>query len=270
MPEATSDGVTIHYEVSGEGPAVVLLHGFPDTGDCWRHQVPALTSAGYRVIVPDLRGYGRSDKPEDKDAYNIVYLVGDVVSVLDHAGAERAHVVGHDWGAGVAWAFAMFVPDRVDRLCVLSVGNPQTFLRTFEQREKSWYMLLFEHEGIAEQWLSDDNWANLRAWGRHPDIDAVVKELETSGSLTPALNYYRANIGAAVWAVPPPAFPSVRAATMGIWSTEDIALTEIQMTDSAPSVETTFRYERIEGAGHWMQLDAPQRVNELLIDFFSS
>jgi pimeloyl-ACP methyl ester carboxylesterase len=270
MPDATNDGVTIHYEVTGEGTPVVLLHGFPDTGECWRHQVPALVSAGYQVIVPDLRGYGRSDKPEGADAYNIIFLVGDVVGILDHLGVERAHVVGHDWGAGLAWTLAMFSPERVERLCVLSVGSPTTFLRTYAQREKSWYMLLFEHEGIAEQWLRGDDWAGLRDWGQHPDIDTVVKELDSSGSLTPGLNYYRANLGAASWVGPPPALPKVTAPTMGIWSTGDFALTERQMTDSAAQVEGTFRYERIEGAGHWLQLDAPQRVNELLVDFLSS
>ena len=268
MPKAMNDGVGIHYEVTGAGTPVILLHGFPDTGACWRHQVPALAAAGHQVLVPDLRGYGSSDKPDGVDAYNIVHLAGDVASVLDHAGAPRAHVVGHDWGAAVAWAFAMFAPERVDRLCVLSVGHPATFLRTYEQREKSWYMLLFEHEGIAEQWLRDDDWANLRAWGHHPDVDAVIGELERSGALTPGLSYYRANVPASSWVEPRGPLPRVAAPTMGLWSTGDFALTEVQMTDSAAAVDE-FRYERVEGAGHWLQLDAPDRVNELLVDFLA-
>ena len=190
------NGVGIEYEVTGDdGPPVVLLHGFPDSGRLWRHQVPALADAGFKVIVPDLRGYGRSDKPAEVDAYTMDLLVGDVLAVLGDAGAERAHVVGHDWGAGVAWATALMAAERVERLVALSVGHPATFFADgFEQHEKSWYMLLFQFPGIAEEWLSGNDWANFRAWGHHPDIDAAIAELETNGSLTPGLNYYRANI----------------------------------------------------------------------------
>jgi pimeloyl-ACP methyl ester carboxylesterase len=267
MPEATNDGVTIHYEVTGEGRPVLLLHGFPDTGALWRHQVPALVAAGFQAIVPDLRGYGRSDKPKEVDAYSVLHLAGDAIAVLDDLGVARAHVVGHDWGAAVAWALGIFAQDRVDHLAVLSVGNPATFLRTIEQREKSWYMLLFQYEGIAEQWLSDDGWANFKSWGHHPDADRVTAELEVDGSLTPALNYYRANIAPASWVGARSEFPKVTAPTMGIWSSGDMALTEVQMTDSAQGVDATFRYERVEGPGHWLQLEAPDRVNELLVDF---
>ena len=124
---ASNEGIEIHYEVTGEGPPVVLLHGFPDTGNLWRHQVAALAEAGFQVITPDLRGFGLSDKPTDVDAYNVLSLAGDVVAVLDDAGVERAHVVGHDWGAALSWVMASFLPDRVDHLAVLSVGHPTTF-----------------------------------------------------------------------------------------------------------------------------------------------
>ena len=127
MATANNDGVDIHYEVTGGGPPVVLLHGFPDSSRLWRHQVPALADAGFRVIVPDMRGYGGSAKPTDVDAYNILHLVADVGAVLTDAGATQSHVVGHDWGAAVAWALASVAPDAVDRLAVLSVGHPSTF-----------------------------------------------------------------------------------------------------------------------------------------------
>jgi pimeloyl-ACP methyl ester carboxylesterase len=253
--------------VTGEGRPVLLLHGFPDTGALWRHQVAALAGAGFQAVVPDLRGFGRSDKPEGVEAYSILHLVGDALAVLDDAGLERVHVVGHDWGAAVAWTLAMFAPDRVDHLVVLSVGFPSTFLRTLEQREKSWYMLLFQHEGVAEHWLRDDDWANFRTWAQHPDADAVTSELEASGALTPALNYYRANLPPESWAGPPAALPQVAAPTMGIWSSGDMALTEAQMTDSSAGVAGEFRYVRVEGPGHWLQLEAPEQVNELLLDF---
>src|SRR4051794_14191208 len=157
------DGVGIEFEVTGEGRDVVLLHGFPDSGRLWRNQVPALVDAGCRVIVPDQRGYGKSDQPTEVSAYGVPFLVGDVLAVMDALGAERASIVGHDWGAAVAWALAAFVPDRAERLVALSVGHTNAFFGAgYEQREKSWYMLLFQFEGLAEKWLSANDWANLR------------------------------------------------------------------------------------------------------------
>jgi pimeloyl-ACP methyl ester carboxylesterase len=264
---ADSGGVGIHYEVTGEGRPVVLLHGFPDSGRLWRNQVGPLVEAGFKVIVPDMRGYGSSDKPATVDAYNILFAVADVGAVLDDAGIERAHVVGHDWGAAVAWVLAAVAPDRVDHLVTLSVGHPSTFRAGgYEQHEKSWYMLLFQFEGVAEHWLSDNGWANLRDWGRHPDADAVIAELEDNGSLTPGLNWYRATIPPESYISAPLELPSIVAPTMGVWSSGDMALTEGQMTRSASQVSGPWRYERLDGPGHWMQLEAPDEVNRLLID----
>ena len=265
---AQSGGAAIDYEVTGKGRPVVLLHGFPDSGRLWRHQVAPLADAGFKVIVPDMRGYGASEKPAEVDAYNILHLVADVGAVLDAAGVDRAHVVGHDWGAAVAWALAAVVPERVDHLAALSVGHPSSFRDGgFEQYEKSWYMLLFQFEGIAEHWLSDDGWARFRDWGGHPDADAVIAELEANQSLTPGLNWYRANVPPESYIAPPLVLPPVAAPTMGVWSSGDIALTEGQMTRSASHVSGPWRYERLDGPGHWMQLEAPNEVNRLLLDF---
>jgi pimeloyl-ACP methyl ester carboxylesterase len=267
MSRVDAGGIGIDYQVTGQGRPVVLLHGFPDSGRLWRHQVPALAGAGFQVIVPDLRGYGRSGKPEAVEAYSMSLLAGDVMAVLADLQIARAHMVGHDWGAGLAWALASLAPGSVDHLAVLSVGHPATFLRTLEQRQKSWYMLLFQFPGIAERWLTEDNWANFRRWAGHPDTDQVISELEVGGSLTPGLNWYRANVPPESWTGPPPQLPPVTASAMGIWSTGDIALTEVQMTDSAENVAGPWRYERLDGPGHWMQLQAPDRINELLLDF---
>ena len=265
---AESGGASIEYEVTGEGRPVILLHGFPDSGRLWRHQIAPLADAGFKVIVPDMRGYGASDKPTEVDAYNILFLLADVGAVLDQVGVERAHVIGHDWGASVAWALAAVVPDRVDHLVALSVGHPASFRAGgYEQHEKSWYMLLFQFPDIAEQWLSNDNWANFRDWAGHPDSDAVIAELEANGSLTPGLNWYRANIPPASYIAPPVTLPPIPAPTMGVWSSGDMALTEGQMTRSRAHISGQWRYERLEGPGHWMQLEAPQDVNRLLIDF---
>jgi len=267
MGRVNVDGVGIEYQVTGEGRPVVLLHGFPDSGRLWRHQVPALAGAGFQVIVPDLRGYGRSDQPEAVEAYSLLLLAGDVMAILAELEITRAHVVGHDWGAALAWGLASLVPDTVDHLVALSVGHPATFRRTPQQLEKSWYMLLFQFPGIAERWLTEDNWASLRNWARHPDADQVIADLEATGSLTPGLNWYRANVPPESWVEPPLKLPPVQAPTMGVWSTGDPALTEIQMTDSAENVAGPWRYERLDGPGHWMQLDAPEAVNALLLDF---
>ena len=265
---AEHDGVGIEYEVTGEGRPVILLHGFPDSGRVWRHQVPALAAAGFQVIVPDLRGYGRSDKPAEVAAYGMGPLLADVIGVLDQAGAERAHLVGHDWGAAVAWALATFYPGRVDHLAALSVGHPGAFAGAgLAQREKSWYMLLFQFQGVAERWLSDNDWANFRAWGGHPDADQVIADLEAAGSLTPGLNWYRAIVPPESLLAPRTELPPVQAPTMGVWSTGDIALTEAQMTGSAERVSGPWRYEVLRDVGHWMQVEAPEAVNRLLVDF---
>ena len=267
MSRVEVDGVGIEYEVTGQGRPVVLLHGFPDSGRLWRHQVPALAAAGFRVIVPDLRGYGRSDKPEAIEAYSMAFLAADVLAVLADLDIARAHVVGHDWGAALAWGLASLAPGRVDHLAVLSVGHPATFRRTPQQREKSWYMLLFQFPGIAERWLADNDWANFRNWANHPDAEKVIADLEANGSLTPGLNWYRANVHPRLLIEPPPQLPAVTVPVMGVWSTGDMALTEVQMTDSAQNVSGPWRYERLDGPGHWMQLDAPDQVNALLVDF---
>jgi pimeloyl-ACP methyl ester carboxylesterase len=262
----------VALEVAAHGPEdgtpVLLLHGFPDSGRVWRHQVPALSDAGFRVVVPDLRGYGDSDKPTSVEAYKASRLIGDIVGVLDHLGLGRAHVVGHDWGASLAWGLTLFVPDRVDHLAVLSVGHPTSFRSAgLEQKMRSFYMLLFLFEGVAERWLSADDWANFRRWAGHPDADAVIADLEKNGSLIPALNYYRANTTAKSWVERPPKYPPVEVPTMGIWSSDDGALTEAQMTGSAEHVAGEWRYERVDGTGHWLQLEAPETVNRLLLDF---
>jgi pimeloyl-ACP methyl ester carboxylesterase len=261
-------GVGIEYQVAGEGRPVILLHGFPDSSRLWRNQVPTLVDAGFQVITPDLRGYGASDKPEGVDPYHLLLLASDVTAVLDDLGLATAHVVGHDWGAALAWVVATFLPERVDHLVAMSVGHPAAFasVEGFEQREKSWYMLLFQFEGVAERWLAQ----NGQAWCKHPDFDAVWADLQRDGSLTPGLNWYRANVPPESYVTPPMDFPPVSAPTMGIWSSGDFALTEAQMQNSAAQCSGPFRYERIDGPGHWMQLEAPDRVNELLIDFLPS
>jgi pimeloyl-ACP methyl ester carboxylesterase len=256
-------------EGPADGPPVLLLHGFPDSADLWRHQIPVLANAGFRVIAPDQRGFGQSDKPEGVDNYALPTLLGDVVGVLANLGVERTHIVGHDWGALVAWIFAMSFPDRVDRLAALSVGAPGgRSIDDIEQQEKSWYMLFFQHEGLAEEALQRDDWRLFRAWLRNAaDVDRYLADLSRPGALTAGLNWYRANARPEImFGGGRTGLPEVQAPTLGIWSTGDAYLTERQMTASADEVKGPWRYERIEGPSHWIPLDAPDRVNELLLD----
>jgi pimeloyl-ACP methyl ester carboxylesterase len=263
-----SSGVALDVQVEGEGRPVVLVHGWPDTKRLWTKQVPALVAAGYQAISYDQRGYGASDKPEGIDAYSIPFLAIDVTAVLDHLGIEKAHLVGHDWGAAVVWATAAFAPERVDHLVAMSVGHPSAFANMgMEQRQKSWYMLLFQFHPQAEQWLTMNDGANFREFSQHPDFDAVYAEVLANESLTPGLNYYRANVTPDALVGPPLELPAIQAPTMGMWSSGDFALTEEQMTASAKYCAGPFRYERIDGPGHWMQWEAPDKVNALLVDF---
>jgi pimeloyl-ACP methyl ester carboxylesterase len=264
------DGVELAVEVAGDGPAVLLLHGFPDSGRLWRDQVPSLTDAGLRAIVPDLRGFGASEAPAAVEDYRIGRSVADMVAVLDQLGVERARVVGHDWGAAVAWAMALLAPDRVERLAVLSVGHPATrALREIEDREKAWYMLLFQF-AEAEEILAKDDWALARQWtASHPDAEDVLADLQRPGRLTAGLNWYRANLHPRTELAPARQLPPVKVPVLGLWSDGDRYLLEHGMTRSERFVAGPWRYERIEGASHWMQRDATQRVNQLLGEFLA-
>ena len=269
MRRIAGDGLTLAVLDEGEGTPVLLLHGFPDSSYLWRNQVPALVEAGMRVIAPDLRGFGESDKPTAVEEYAISRSVADLVAVLDALDVEGTHVVGHDWGAAVAWAFAAFVPLRVDKLVAMSVGHPNTFReRSIEQREKSWYQLLFLFTGVAEELLTRDDWKLFRQFSRGDgDLERHLEDLSRPGALTAGLNWYRANVGPQRELELRPPVPSVAAPTLGLWSSGDNYLTEDPMLRSGEHVTGPWRYERIEGASHWLQLDAPEKVNDLLLEF---
>lgn len=276
MPKSRieTNGITLSVSVEGpeDGRPVLLLHGFPDSSNIWRHQVEALNTRGFRTIAPDQRGYRESYAPEAVDAYAVPHLAMDAVGVLDALGIRQAAVVGHDWGASVAWLAATLFADRVERLAVLSVGHPTAFFADggFEQKQMSWYMLFYQAEGIAEEWISRDGFANLRELARNPvDFDAYVEDMSKPGRLTAALNWYRATVGPAAFAAPPLELPPVTCPVMGVWSTDDYALTEIQMTASARYVAGPWRYERIEGAGHDIPVAARDQLNALLLDFLA-
>jgi len=263
--------LNFHVVDEGKGPATLLLHGFPDSSALWRNQIPALVNAGLRVVAPDLRGFGASDKPTEVEAYALPAILQDAVGLLDKLGIERAHVVSHDWGAAVGWMLASLCPERVDRFVALSVGNLNGFWQAgLDQREKSWYMLLFQFRGLAEQILTRDDWKLFRNFVRHhSETEKWIEDLARPGALTAALNWYRANAGPEVFLAEPQLLPNVQAPTLAVWSGWDAYLTEAPVVRSAEWVSGPWRYERLEGASHWMQLDQPARLNALLVEFLT-
>ena len=263
--QVTVNGLNMHYASMGEGPPVLLLHGFPDTHSIWRKQIPALAAAGMRVIAPDMRGYGQTDAPSSTGAYAIEFLRADVLGLMDVLGIERAAVVGHDWGGLVGWQVCMDAPHRVERFVALSTGHPAAIANAgVEQQMRFWYIQGFLMPVVAEQAITANDWFFLRQLTRNKEQQKLwLSALEPEGRLTAALNYYRANLklgSARRWG-------PVEVPVMGIWSDRDPALGEKQMLDSAEYCRAGFRYERLDGVGHWMQLSATDKLNALLIDF---
>ncbi len=269
-----SSGVNLAVIDEGprDGTPIILLHGFPDSADMWRHQIPVLVDAGYRVVAPDLRGLGESDKPQDPQDYTLRKVMNDIVAISGELGFTKSHIVGHDFGAAVAWMYSFFMPRRVERLVVLSVGHPGMFVvPTLSQREKSWYMLLYQFPGISEKLLRRNSWRLLKQiLGNEGDYERYLADLARPGALTAGLNWYRANNNPANELESRATFPPVLAPTMGIWSSGDKAMAEETMTGSSKFVTGPWRYERIEGASHWIPLDSADQVNDLLLEFLAS
>ena len=259
------NGIRLHTTMTGQGPPVLLLHGFPDTHLVWRKQVGVLAAAGYRVLAPDLRGYGRSDAPGGVYDYTLDKLRGDVLGLLDALKIDKVTLVGHDWGGLIGWQLAALAPQRIERLVALSTGHPSAIARAgLVQHLRMTYVLGFILPGIAEQMLRAGDWFMMRQFTGEPaQAEHWKRDLSPPGRLTAALNYYRANVGLAL----PKAYPKVRVPVMGIWSDGDPALGEKQMRDSARYVDAEFRFERIHDADHWLQLTAHEQVNRLLLDF---
>lgn len=264
----TVNGIAMHVVIEGEGRPVLLLHGFPDTHAVWRLQIDALVAAGYKVIAPDLRGYGKTEAPGSEDAYTMEALRADVVGLLDALGIERVLLVGHDWGSVVGWNVCMHAPERVERFVALSVGHPAAYTEGGPlQLLKGYYVLVFQLRGIAESMIKAFDWHSLRSMASNPGQFAEWREhLDRPGRLTAALNYYRANLkmfNASTW-------PTVKVPVLGVWSSGDVALTEAQMRGSEKYVGESFQYERIDKVGHWLQLEAAGQVNALLLNFFQT
>jgi epoxide hydrolase 4 len=264
--------VRLHVVEAGpeHGELVVLLHGFPEFWWSWRHQIPALAAAGFRVVAPDMRGYNLSDKPYAVSDYRVPRLVADVAGLVRACGRERAHVVGHDWGGAVAWEFAARRPELLGRLVILNVPHPRELLRGLRrpsQLRKSWYMGFFQLPRVPERLLAARDFAALRrVFGDRPpaEIDKYVEAAKHTRALSGPINYYRAAMRDAARGRPPTYRPIV-APTLVIWGENDAFLGKEMARPDSRWVPNT-RVEVLAGASHWVQLDAPERVNRLLVE----
>lgn len=272
------DGLELHVVRAGNGPPVILLHGFPEGWRSWRNQIEELAAAGFTVIVPDLRGYGESDQPRDELAYRLRHLVEDVACLVRSSGSRVASIAGHDWGGIVAWAFASAHPELLDRLLILNAPHLGLYSRNLwrsSQFLRSWYLALFRVPWLPERLLAARDFHAIRMLferGAKPgafsaaDVDEYVRALARPGALTAALAYYRAGT--------PDELRLAREArtiaeTLVIWGERDRALS-IRLLDGLEAFAPNLRLHRIPDAGHWVQSEAPEEVNGVMVRFLKS
>lgn len=257
---------------------VLLLHGFPDDHTIWAGITPLLTDAGYRVIAPDMRGFGKTEMANSTSDYEFTNgSIPDVLGILDGLNCGKVHLVGHDLGAGVAWMLAGRYPERFHSMSSLSVGHHRSFSRvakTKDQRQRSNYILFHQLTGFCEWSYQRNDWAQFRRiWDAHNDLEETISKLARPGRLKAGLNWYRANLGLKRMIKFPDvgAFgnETIRIPSLGVWSSGDSYLTEEQVTGSAEFIDADWRYERLEKYSHWFPAEAPERVADLLIAHWS-
>lgn len=274
-----ANGMRFRAMVDGppDGELFIMLHGFPEGAESWSQQVEAVAQAGGLALAPDLRGYGLSDAPQGVERYAIGELVEDVAGLIRAFGRSEAHVAGHDWGAIIAWFFASRHREMTKTLTALSVGHPAALAAAAredeDQRSRSRYIALFLQEGKAEEVLSEENHRRLRAMfalGPNPEavprtvVDHFVRSLSRPGRLTAALNYYRANFSTgAAWAALAQQV-KVTAPTTLLWGDQDPALGRRGADETARFMGSDYRFEVLEGAGHWLQFERPGEVSRSL------
>ncbi|SRR6266545_2126794 len=276
---AQLESVRLHYVEAGSGPLVLLLHGFPEFWYGWRRQIPALVNAGFRVVAPDLRGYNLSDKPRGVDAYRMRPLVNDVAGLIRACGAKRAHLVGHDWGAVVAWAFAMRRPELLDRLVVLNGPHPASFLRELRhlrQLRKSWYMFFFQLPWLPEALARKRRFAMLMyPFRRDPkrpgtfderDRERYAAAFDQPGALTSMINYYRAMFRRKGSGRLRSISRKIERPVLVVWGDGDRYLGRV-LAQPDPRLVPNATVEYLSGVSHWVHHERPDEVNALMVDF---
>jgi pimeloyl-ACP methyl ester carboxylesterase len=269
--------VKLHYVEAGDGPLVVLLHGFPEFWYGWRKQIEPLAAAGFRVVAPDLRGYNLSSRPEGVKAYDIEILATDIQGFIQEMGAPAALLVGHDWGGSVAWATAMSHPEVVDRLAILNAAHPRKLsqgLHHPSQLRKSWYFFFFALPDLPEAVVHANDWhffrhflSDARPAFTKEDTERYIEAWSQPGAATGMINYYRSSVRTPPKKAEAEIHP-IKAPTLVIWGQEDRYLGEELAEPEHDDVPNLERVERIPDASHWVHHDAADRVNQLLIDFF--
>lgn len=277
------NGIALHVVLAGpsRGKPLLFLHGFPEFWFAWRHQIDHFVSSGYRVIIPDQRGYNLSDKPAGIASYSIELLAKDVVGVLESVTDSKAFVVGHDWGAGVAWYLAARYSERVSRVVILSGPHPRVFIKNLiinpTQLRKSLYSLFFQLPRLPERILRRRDWAALVRALRDTsppgvfsdrDLEQYKKSWARKDALTAMLNWYRAAI------LHPSKFAldsktsRVRVPALVIWGRNDQFLDQALARESLVYCDDG-HLEIFETATHWVQHEEPPQVNTLLSQFFA-
>jgi pimeloyl-ACP methyl ester carboxylesterase len=263
------DGLTFDVLDAGpsDGDPVVLLHGFPQDATAWNRVAPALHQHGLRTLAPDQRGYSPMARPRGRTHYRLRETTADVLALLDAAGLESAHVVGHDWGAAVGWALSAWHPDRVRTLTAVSVPHPAAMAKavmTSDQALRSSYIALFQLPLLPERLLLAGDAATLRRLLRHdglPDdvVAHYVARMQEPGALSAALGWYRAlPLGAG------DRIGRVRVPTLHVWSTGDVALNRAGAEATEQFVDAPYRLEVLDGVPHWIPELAADPLAELI------
>jgi pimeloyl-ACP methyl ester carboxylesterase len=265
----TRNGLTFDVLDAGppDGEPVVLLHGFPQDATAWNRVTPALHQHGLRTLAPDQRGYSPGARPTGRSPYTLRETTADVLALLDAAGLESAHIVGHDWGGFAAWALGAWHPDRVRTLTVLSVPHPGAMSKALissDQALRSSYVGLFQVPVLPERLLLAGNGAALRRMLRHGGlpreaVDHYVSRMQEPGALTAALGWYRALPVSSRDPV-----GTVRVPTLHLWSTGDAFLGRAATEDTARFVDAPYRLEVLDDVTHWIPELAADRVAELV------
>jgi pimeloyl-ACP methyl ester carboxylesterase len=253
-----------------DGPKVLMLHGFPQSRWAWRRQLPVLAAAGFHAIAPDQRGYSPGARPAGTDAYALPKLVADALGIMDALGADRFDLVGHDWGGQVAWTVAMRAPERLNSLAVLSRPHPAAFAAAWkadpQQAGRSRHHSTLLEAGAADR-IRENDMAALRATfarqGVGPqDADAYCAALSPPGALEAAIEWYRAAAGALRAADA----PKVATRTLYLWGDEDATVGRTAAEGTAAQVTGDYRFEAINGAGHFLTDQVPEAVNRALLE----
>ncbi len=275
-----ANGLRFACDTEGDGDAVALcLHGFPESRYSWRHQLPVLAQAGWRAVAPDLRGYGGTDRPIDQDAYKIQHLVKDTAALFDALGANRRLLVAHDWGAVIAWQFAIHQVRKLDGLIIMNVPHPSVFQKVLKtsaaQRKKSWYVFFFQLPFLPEWSLGRGKARSMvkifrgMAVDKSAFPDAVIDQYRANasrpGALTAMIAYYRANFRGLMRQTKTPV---VQVPTLMLWGEEDKAL-GLELTEGYDPYVKDFTLVRLPGVSHWVQQEAPGKVNAAMLEWLA-